>query len=280
MLQIGEFAALTGLSVKALRHYDSEQVLCPAEVDEGSGYRYYGPEQVRSGVLVRTLRDAGVPLPDVAAALIAGTSATALATHHDRLLQVREREDRALRRAQLTLRELDSAIEVVERAMPEQPFAGYVLPLPRPGEELDAFDAAAREATVLPRLINEGIELDGRGWTTTTARDFESAQFVLCWATSVALPTDWAGPGEVVGVLPAGTDLVAIRHIDHDDEIANSPHPQIVALFDALAARGEPVEGIEIRQSVFNYGQPTYTVEVAARLRQPRSGGVTGARDT
>lgn len=267
MLQIGEFAALTGLSVKALRHYDREQVLCPAEVDDGSGYRYYGPEQVRGGVLVRTLRDAGVPLPEVAAALASGTSAATLTAHHDQLLQARQEQDRALRVAELTLRELDSAIEVVERPMPAQPYAGYVLPLPAPGEGLEAFDAAAREATVLPRLINEGIELDGRGWTTTTARDFESAQFVLCWATSVALPTDWAGPGEVVGVLPAGTDLVAVRHIDHDDEIANSPHPQIVALFDALAARGEAVDGIEIRQSVHNYGQKTYTVEVAARLR-------------
>ena len=42
MMNIGEFAALTGLGVKALRHYDERGVLTPAAVDPVSGYRKYG----------------------------------------------------------------------------------------------------------------------------------------------------------------------------------------------------------------------------------------------
>ncbi|MFF9654274.1 MerR family DNA-binding transcriptional regulator [Streptomyces sp. NPDC014622] len=34
MLRIGEFAGLTGLIVKALRHYDEKGVLVPADVDD------------------------------------------------------------------------------------------------------------------------------------------------------------------------------------------------------------------------------------------------------
>lgn len=49
MLSIGEFASMTGLSVKALRHYDEKEVLVPADVDPGTGYRRYGEAQVRAG---------------------------------------------------------------------------------------------------------------------------------------------------------------------------------------------------------------------------------------
>lgn len=65
MLSIGEFSGFTGLSVKALRHYDEKGVLVPAEVDAQTGYRRYGEEQVREGVIIRALRDADVPLPDL-----------------------------------------------------------------------------------------------------------------------------------------------------------------------------------------------------------------------
>ena len=45
-MQIGRFAHLTGLTVKALRHYDQIGLLRPAAVDPDTGYRTYAPEQV------------------------------------------------------------------------------------------------------------------------------------------------------------------------------------------------------------------------------------------
>ena len=47
LLSIGRFARLSGLTVKALRHYDAEGLLRPAHVDEWTGYRYYTAEQAR-----------------------------------------------------------------------------------------------------------------------------------------------------------------------------------------------------------------------------------------
>src|SRR3979409_1774042 len=47
LMSIGRFARLTGLTGKALRHYDEVGLLRPAEVDAETGYRSYGAEQVR-----------------------------------------------------------------------------------------------------------------------------------------------------------------------------------------------------------------------------------------
>jgi DNA-binding transcriptional MerR regulator len=54
---IGRFARHTGLTVKALRHYDAEGLLSPAHVDEWTGYRYYTVEQAAEAVAIRRLRE-------------------------------------------------------------------------------------------------------------------------------------------------------------------------------------------------------------------------------
>lgn len=46
MLKISEFARLSRVSVKALRHYDDLGLLKPATVDHFTGYRYYGMDQL------------------------------------------------------------------------------------------------------------------------------------------------------------------------------------------------------------------------------------------
>ena len=74
-MRIGEFAGLTGLSVRALRWYDAEGVLVP-RVDPASGHRRYLLTQLDHAVLIRTLRDAGVPLPEIRAVLTGDPDAT------------------------------------------------------------------------------------------------------------------------------------------------------------------------------------------------------------
>lgn len=69
MLSIGRFARTTGLTVKALRHYDELGLLRPAHVDSWTGYRWYERAQVREAVAVRRLRALRVPLDEVAALL-------------------------------------------------------------------------------------------------------------------------------------------------------------------------------------------------------------------
>jgi DNA-binding transcriptional MerR regulator len=65
LMPIGRFARLTGLTVKALRHYDEVGLLRPAAVDPDTGYRFYGPDQVRRAETIRKLRRLELPLDDV-----------------------------------------------------------------------------------------------------------------------------------------------------------------------------------------------------------------------
>src|ERR671938_1092906 len=65
LLAIGEFAASTGISVRSLRHYDEIGLLPPAAVDDWTGYRRYGVDQVRQGRAIKRLRDLDVPLDEV-----------------------------------------------------------------------------------------------------------------------------------------------------------------------------------------------------------------------
>lgn len=63
-LSIGEAARLTGISVKAIRHYANEQVVAPSAVSE-SGYRMYDPADVWRLTLVRLLREMEFGLPEI-----------------------------------------------------------------------------------------------------------------------------------------------------------------------------------------------------------------------
>lgn len=75
MRSIGEMAQASGLGVSALRFYDRAGVLVPAWVDPASGYRWYGPEQLREARLLARLRRAGMPLSDIRLVLAGWSSA-------------------------------------------------------------------------------------------------------------------------------------------------------------------------------------------------------------
>jgi DNA-binding transcriptional MerR regulator len=62
LLTVGLMARLSGLTVKALRHYDRTGLLRPAAVDGATGYRLYRGDQVAEARLVRLLRSLDLPL--------------------------------------------------------------------------------------------------------------------------------------------------------------------------------------------------------------------------
>lgn len=65
LLTIGEFAAATRLSPKALRLYADQGLLMPTRVDGDSGYRYYRPEQLHIARVIGLLRAAEMPLREI-----------------------------------------------------------------------------------------------------------------------------------------------------------------------------------------------------------------------
>ncbi|MGP4001171.1 DNA polymerase III subunit beta family protein [Streptomyces sp. 8N706] len=69
LMSIGAFARRVGLAPSALRFYDDCDVLRPTYVDDATGYRYYAQGQEPRAVLVRRLREAGMPLTDASVVL-------------------------------------------------------------------------------------------------------------------------------------------------------------------------------------------------------------------
>ena len=77
LMPIGRFSRLTGVGVKALRHYDEVGLLVPAAVDDETGYRFYSADQVDRAEAIRLLRRLDMPLEEIRSTLAAGDPADA-----------------------------------------------------------------------------------------------------------------------------------------------------------------------------------------------------------
>lgn len=65
MFQIGQFARLSQVSAKALRHWDEIGLLRPARVDRQTEYRYYSGVQLPRVQRILSLRELGLSLAQV-----------------------------------------------------------------------------------------------------------------------------------------------------------------------------------------------------------------------
>src|SRR4051812_12007158 len=76
------------LSTKTLRYYHDIELLLPAAVDEGTGYRRYSTDQVGDAHLIRRLRGLDMPLAEIRGVLVGsdrGSREHALAGHLERM---------------------------------------------------------------------------------------------------------------------------------------------------------------------------------------------------
>jgi DNA-binding transcriptional MerR regulator len=94
LMTIGRFSRLTGLTVKALRHYDELGLLPPADVDPDTGYRSYSSGQIGRAEWIRTLRRLELPLDDISTLLASDDPATVkrLLVDHQRRTAIRKTE--------------------------------------------------------------------------------------------------------------------------------------------------------------------------------------------
>jgi DNA-binding transcriptional MerR regulator len=90
--KIGELAKATGLTVRTLHHYDEIGLLVPSERTQ-AGHRMYGDDDVRRLYEIRALRELGLPLQEIPAALD-GDPRTTLEEH---LVRVGQEVQRARR---------------------------------------------------------------------------------------------------------------------------------------------------------------------------------------
>jgi DNA-binding transcriptional MerR regulator len=91
LLSVGEVARRTGLTTKALRHYDRLGLLAPRAVSE-DGYRWYGQQQLATATTIARLRSLDIPLDAVRAFLTGADEGEVrrLLTRHRAALQARD----------------------------------------------------------------------------------------------------------------------------------------------------------------------------------------------
>ena len=94
---IGSLSKLSGVSIRALHHYDTLGLLRPSEVAQ-SGYRYYDDAAVEKLWQILFFRELDFPLNEIAQILSspAFDRDRALAEHRNLLMQKRERLDRLI----------------------------------------------------------------------------------------------------------------------------------------------------------------------------------------
>ncbi len=96
-LSIGALSGLSGISIRALRHYDRLGLLRPSEVT-GAGYRYYDDAAVERLWQILFYRELGFPLKEISEIVSSPgfDRIRALKEHRSLLLQKRERLDRLI----------------------------------------------------------------------------------------------------------------------------------------------------------------------------------------
>ena len=112
MLKIGEFSALSRVSVKTLRYYDEVGLLRPVRIDPESGYRYYAASQLPRLYRLLALKDLGFALDRIAQALDEGVSVDAL--RGMLMLRQAEQEERLRLESERLIR-LKALLQLIER---------------------------------------------------------------------------------------------------------------------------------------------------------------------
>ena len=157
MWSIAEVARESGVTSRALRHYDAIGLLPPAHVAD-NGWRYYGPAELLRLQQILLLRNLGLGLDAVREVLArdsSGDRVEVLEQHHAWLLREQDR----LARLATTVQHTIESIQRGEPMAPDEVFAGF---------EHNPYEQEARE-----RWGDEVVDDSKRRLTSLSAPDAE-----------------------------------------------------------------------------------------------------------
>jgi len=241
LLSIGRFSQLTGLTAKALRHYDDIGLLKPATVDGDTGYRFYALDQAREAETIVRLRSFELPLDEIAA-ILADPSLL-----HERLVVQRARLEGRVVETHRMIVELDRLIRDEEVLVPDERVQYTIEELP----ELTL--AAIRAKTPFEELMRAIPENIGRTAEWAFANDrLPAAPVAVCPPPEdgvVDLKVGWPVSGTVeppapieLYRCPAGRAVVNVYHGDFP-----GLHAAWRQLYETLRADGIEPQG-EMRE--------------------------------
>ncbi|WP_280481159.1 MerR family transcriptional regulator [Nocardia cyriacigeorgica] len=225
IVPIGEFARLSHLSVKALHHYHDIELLVPAQVDAGTGYRRYSTEQVADAQLIRRLRELDMPLPQIREVLAAEEVAERDAALRAHLLRMEQQ----LQRTQEVVASLRGLLTAA-------------LPLTVAYRRIPAFTALTRTAVVAREQIDQ--------WCAETFplldQALAAAELTPAGVAGAGYAPEFftAEEGEVVafvpvvagttGDFPDGLTVTTLPACDYAVALHEGPYSEIDRVYGAL----------------------------------------------
>jgi bifunctional DNase/RNase/DNA-binding transcriptional MerR regulator len=215
--KVGELARATGLTIRALHHYDEIGLLVPARTE--SGHRVYGPADVERLYRVLALRGVGMGLDDIAAAL--DDDGVSLIETVRRHVAVVERE---IDQRQRLLDRLRDMLDAMERS---------------PAPPVDELIGAVEAMTVVEATIENIVTRDR--WDAAWELQ-EPYVILLRESEGERLLPIWIGQPEAAALVMARRNVTTPRPMGHD---------LMVALLSAVDARVERVVIECLRDNTF-----------------------------
>ena len=249
-LTIGVFARSSGLTSSALRFYDDCALLVPASIDAKSGYRYYTRAQSKRAIIIRQLREIGMPLDKVAAALDGdGAAAVEIVDRHVEELAANARAA------------AEAAVSI--RRMFDEKHCTATLSAAEFASAVEQVSSAAGTSDDFPVLRGVLIEVDGGSVTlTATDRYRLSTRSLVAHCSSGTSWSRIAAVGSLANLHASGTLVLTAT----DDSV--------VIDSDGGRAEVDPVDGeFPDWRSVMDGLAPTVTRVVLQRDRVPLDGG-------
>lgn len=163
---VGELAKLSGVSIRALHHYDAIGLLKPASVGE-NGYRLYGREELLRLQQILFHRELGMSLADIAVALDAPgfDRLEALRRQRERVVAEADRHRRLLRTIDRTIAELEGErmmddIDLYKGFAPEKQaeYEAYLIERYGEGTRVHIEQGRRRMATMTPEAIQAHMD--------------------------------------------------------------------------------------------------------------------------
>jgi effector-binding domain-containing protein len=117
-IPIGRFSTITRLTKKALRYYDTKELLVPEAKDPFTGYRYYKMSQIHQGILIKYLSTLGFKVDEISRYLQAEKEKDTKTKNN--LIEAKLREtEKELKRLQMvaTLLDKDQYKEMMKKTM-------------------------------------------------------------------------------------------------------------------------------------------------------------------
>ena len=181
---VSEVAKVSGVSVRALHHYDEIGLLKPGHVGE-NGYRYYGRDELLRLQQILFHRELGLPLEEIRQVLDdpGFDRVAALRAHRVRLMAEARRYRALVKTLDATLAELEGETDVRERAM----FKGFD---PEKQSEHEAWLVARYGDRMQARIDEANAQF--KGWTQgdfdRVQAEFSALEDELAQALAQGLP--------------------------------------------------------------------------------------------